>query len=260
MTKYLKAMPLVSLGVFILTTQLFAQDVSSDQASGHVEGARYMQLLGTMGMGYAHNKDMDDRIEGLGDNAADQYNTLGGTSAFKNDFLTSRLTYGVDLDFRYLGKSLGMGGSIGFHQCRAESTVSGKGWADKFTFRSTLSVVPVTGTLYYRGNIDADSFLLFGVGAGYYMATFKEEWEDEDTLPLDQSLSETIKTNTVGYHLKIEYNYVLDSGITFAGGILGRYVNYDKFKNDNVEILYKGKSLEAGLTGISIYLSAGISL
>jgi len=92
------------------------------------------------------------------------------------------------------------------------------------------------------------------------MATFKEEWEDENTLPLDQSLSETIKTNTVGYHLKIEYNYVLDSGITFAGGILGRYVNYDKFKNDNVEILYKGKSLEAGLTGISIYLSAGISL
>jgi hypothetical protein len=40
MTKYLKAMPLVFLGVFILTTQLFAQDVSSDQASGKVEGPR----------------------------------------------------------------------------------------------------------------------------------------------------------------------------------------------------------------------------
>jgi len=239
-------------------TAILAQDVQDYQ--GGTNDTSHFQILGTLGLGYAHNKDMSDRIEGLGDDMADTYNSTTGTNDFENDFSSALFTWGVDLEARYLMEMIGFGASIGYHSCKAESKVSGDGWVDEFTFTSTLSVVPVLGTIYYKHDLDQNSFFLLGAGLGYYMGTFHEEWKDDDTVAPDMSLDEEFDTNSIGYHVKMEYNYVMENGISFTAGILGRYVTFDDLKNDNVEILYNGDPLEVNLTGANIYLSAGLSL
>lgn len=72
----------------------------------------------------------------------------------------------------------------------------------------------------------------------------------------------------VGYHLLFEYDYLFDSGFTIFGGIKGRYVQLDEFK-DGDKILYSdgdglishngNKKLKAGLTGVAAYIGLGFS-
>lgn len=247
--------PTILLTVFFISgSMLFAQENSSPLPA--------FQLLGSIDLGYAHNPDMDDNASDRGKNRANYYNSLVAGDPFDTEDSSACLTYGFDFDLRFFFDNIGIGAQLGYHRAEAESKISGSGWADKATYTYTLSVVPMVASLFYRMpmNDNQNSFILFGGGAGVYYAELEAAYEDKDTISGDDSFSFTGENYAIGYHILAEYDYLI-GGLTLFAGIKARYVQFDKFAKGDVTLInLDGSNLEAGLTGVSVYLGAGLSI
>ena len=239
------------VAVFIMSgSMLFAQDADSA-----------LQVLGSFSLGYASNSDMNDVTKDDGENISDYYNTLSGTSDFSSEDSSASFTYGFDVDLRYFFGNFGIGGEIGYHAAEAESKVSGSGWQDEASSTATLTVIPMVATCYYRfTSPESKSFLLVGAGLGLYSGEMKYVLKDEDTIAGDFGYTLEGSQSVIGYHALVEYDLVFDGGLTVFTGLKARYVQFDEFKDGSAVLTYNGDNFEAGLTGISWYLGAGISM
>ncbi len=204
---------------------------------------------------------MSDWTKWLADDLASDLNTIVGSNSFKSDNTSANVAFGGELEPRLFIGSVGFGAAGGFYTANAESKVESKAWSDSATYSLRLNVIPITGTLYYRTAMSDSGYLVFGAGAGYYMATMKMEIEDKVSVGPDFGDSMTLKNTAIGYHAKIEYNHVLSGSAIIYGGLLGRYVEFDKFEKDGVWLVNKdGSELTAGLTGLSVYFGFGLAL
>ncbi|HNU93137.1 MAG TPA: hypothetical protein PKO25_14790, partial [Spirochaetota bacterium] len=217
------------------------------------------QIFGQIGIGYSHNPDMSDWTKWLADDLADDLNNIVGSNSFKSDNTPANVAFGGELEPRLFIGSVGFGAAGGFYTVKAESKVESKSWSDSATYSLRLNVIPIAGTLYYRKAMSDSGYLVFGAGAGYYMATMKAEIEDKVSIGPDFNNSMTLKNTAIGYHAKIEYNHLLSGSAIIYGGLLGRYVEFDKFEKNGVWLINKnGSDLTAGLTGLSVYLGLGL--
>jgi opacity protein-like surface antigen len=240
------------LSVVLVSSVSFAEE--------NTEGTSF-QILGQFGIGYAHNPDMSDWTKWLGGELADDLNAVVGSNSFKSDDSSANVVLGAEFEPRLFLGAVGLGASGGFYTTRAESKVESKSWADSATYTLTLNVIPVTGTLYYRKAVSDSGYLVFGAGAGYYMATLEVEIEDKVSIPPDFGDSRTFKNTAIGYHAKIEYNHVLSGSAIIYGGLMGRYVEFDKFEKNGVwPVNEDGSALTAGLSGVSLYVGLGLAL
>ncbi|HOP30310.1 MAG TPA: hypothetical protein P5120_04615 [Spirochaetota bacterium] len=218
------------------------------------------QFLLTGDMGYAPNKKMNDFSKSMAESVAEQYNLLaeaisepGGFSV--TDSSKADINFGADLEMRFWGDRVGFGFGTGFHYTESSASVTSPHWPDNPEYTLSLLVIPVSGTLYFRQPVSQNSFLALGVGAGYYFGFLDGELESDYTIPHQVAVPEPISDGTcIGYHAKIEYNYVIGN-LNLCGGIAGRYVKFSEFEESGVT--YK---IDAGLTGVSIYAGAGISI
>lgn len=233
---------------------------SSVVFAGEVTEGTSFQILGQIGIGYAHNPDMSDWTKWLGGELADDLNTIVGSNSFKSDDTSANVAFGGELEPRLFIGSMGFGAAGGVYTTKAESKVESNTWSDSATYSLRLNVIPVTGTLYYRKAMSDSGYLVFGAGAGYYMATLKMEIEDKVSIGPDFGDSMTLKNTAIGYHAKIEYNHVLPGSAIIYGGLLGRYVEFDKFEKNGVWLVNEdGSELTAGLSGVSLYFGLGLA-
>ena len=249
----------LSLTCFIFIMGFPVMNLNAQDSGSNLAYPSFQALL-SLNMGYAHNADMDDWAEARGDALADYYNSVTGTSDFDSENSTGKFTYGIDAELRFFSDALGFGAGSGYNMCKSEAKVTGSGWVDEGTYTLTLGVVPVIGTVYYRSAIDNNSFLLFGAGIGYYMASMNAKYDDKDTINTTTGYDYDFDTSTIGYHLKCEYDLILGN-FFLSAGVLARYVEFDKFKDNGVTIIMNnGDNLGAGLTGATVYLAAGIAI
>lgn len=218
------------------------------------------QFLLTGDLGYAPNKKMNDLSKAMAESVAEQYNYLaaaisepGGFSV--TDSSKADVNYGADLEIRFWGDRIGFGFGSGFHYTESSASVTSPHWPDNPEYTLSLLVIPVAGTLYFRQPVSQKSFLAIGVGAGYYFGFLDGELESDYTIPHQVEVPEPISDGTcIGYHAKIEYNYIIGN-LSIGGGIAGRYVQFSEFEDSGATI-----KVDAGLTGVSVYAGAGISI
>jgi len=251
-----KFLTIICLNVCILTSSVLSLSAQDAQENGFQYPS--FQALASFNLGYAHNPDMDDWTEYCGDALSDYYNSITGTDDFSSKTSSGDFVIGVDAELRFFSDNFGFGAGAGYSNCEAETEVKGSGWADKGIISLNLDVIPLTGTLYYRKSLTDKSFILFGAGAGYYMATMNAEYKDKDTIPGDDGFDYDFKATAIGYHVKCEYNHLFNSFFV-SGGVLARYVEFEKFEDDGMKIIMEnGDNLGAGLTGAVVYVSAGV--
>ena len=240
-------------------------------AYGYDEKPSYQLLISAV-MGYANNKAMNNSTKSVARYDADWLNSLPvspqyPSPRFSVDNTSANFSGGCDVDFRYFFDNFGIGLQSGYHIARAESEMTEPRYVDKSTTTYELSVVPVVSTLFYRITRSSNSFILLGGGIGYYFGKVKFDYEDKITIPPNYSYSFSGKQSKVGVHALIEYDYILDNGITFFGGVKYRYIQFDKFKKGGKVAQELGygpngipvKNLKAGLTGVTAYIGAGVS-
>lgn len=219
------------------------------------------QLLLDVGGGYAHNREMDDMTKWLGKNLADNLNTVIGSSDFETENKSGSINYGVSVEPRMFFGNLGVGVAVGYYNLKSESKVSSDVWSDEATYSLELSVVPIIASVYYRFQASRSGFILLGAGAGYYLSTLKAKQEDKVSIGSDFNYDEKFTKNAIGYHVKLEYDYLIGSYFTLFAGVLGRYVSFDEYEKDGDYIRNKdGDKLKAGLSGVNLYLGAGFNL
>jgi len=230
---------------------LFAQEAGSQ-----------LQILGSFALGYASNSDINDAAAGVAQSDADYYNSIVAGDPFSVDSSKANFTYGFDLDLRYFFGNIGIGAEVGYHTAKAKSEVTGSNYVDKTTTTIKLDVIPVVATVYYKIPVGeaSNNFLLVGAGLGYYSGKLDVKYEDNDTIVGDTSYTLKGDQSTIGYHALVEYDYVINSGITFFTGVKVRYVQFDKFEKSGAAITYAGDNISGGLTGINWYIGAGISI
>jgi len=218
------------------------------------------QLILSGDLGYAKNSDVKKFAESHGQDAADEYNAYAAAHSVVGGFEVDKTTnpdinYGVDIELRFSSGNFGLGIGAGYHSAQSVSKVSSPNWANKIEYTASLDVIPLVATLYYRDVINEFSFLSFGAGAGYYIGMFDGEMTSNETIPMDVDVYEPLSdSSTIGYHIKAEYSY-LYRPFCVTAGIMGRYVQFDEFKDEHMKI-----KMDAGLTGISIYLAAGLAI
>jgi len=123
---------------------------SSSLFAGEITEGTSFQILGQIGIGYAHNPDMSDWTKWLADDLASDLNTIVGSNSFKSDNTSANVAFGGELEPRLFIGSVGFGAAGGFYTANAESKVESKTWSDSATYSLRLNVIPITGTLYYR--------------------------------------------------------------------------------------------------------------
>jgi hypothetical protein len=247
----------VFLAVFCISaTALFAQE------DGSGEFTTSFQILGSMSLGYASNSNLNDVASKSGDDDVVYYNAyplIKNTFSAENS--TADFTYGFDLDLRYFFGNVGIGAEVGYHIAEAKSEVTSSVYSASTTTTIGIAVIPVVATLFYRVPMESSSnFILIGGGLGYYSGTLKYKYEDDSGVLPDLSSSIEGKQSTIGYHALVEYDYVMESGLTFYTGLKARYVHFNEFDKDGSPLMYNGKNLEASLTGVNWYFGAGFSI
>lgn len=247
----------VFLAAFIFTGSIgFAEnktDIDNDSLPG-------FQLLLSGEIGYAKNSDVKKFAESHGQYTADEYNAYAASIPVVGGFKVDKTTnpnpyYGVDIELRFSSGNFGFGLGAGLHSAQSVSKVSSPNWADKIEYTTSLNVIPLVATLYYREVINEYSFLSFGAGAGYYIGQLDGELSSNATIPMDVEVDEPLyDSSAIGYHIKAEYTLYYKP-FCLTAGIIGRYVQFDKFEEDDIKI-----KMDAGLTGVSIYLAAGLAI
>lgn len=244
---------LVFFMIWILHNNLFAQSAESLPS---------FQILASGSIGYASNSDINKATKGSGQEDVTYLNSIAGGDYFSADNTGANFTYGFDLSFRIFFDNIGLGGEVGYHTAEAKSKVTSSVYTDKTTTTSSLDVVPVVITLFYRIGIDSmpNSFVLVGAGAGYYNGKLKIVDKYENGLGSSSDwLNVKGKQSTIGYQAVLEYDYILSS-LTFFTGIKARYVQFSKFEDSGYAITNNGDNIEGGLTGINWYLGVGLSI
>lgn len=223
-------------------------------------------LAAQFGVGYAQNDDMNNSVSGFGDRVAADVNAIasanGLVGGFEGNDKKANVNYGFDIEPRFFSGSFGFSFSIGYYTTESESTVESSRWSDNASKKMELDVVPMLATLYYRSQINDDMFFLLGAGAGYYKATLEYSWEDNISISSTyrQSGSQEASGSAIGYHAKIEFDYML-SYVAIYGGVAGRYVKIDNFEYQGSTVKNSdGSNFEAGLTGVFMYFGASLML
>ena len=223
------------------------------------------QLLFSLDVGYAYNKDMNDDVDDYTLYAEDDLNTYYSPSSYSHKVETTKanLPVGFNIEFRSFWDNIGFGVQVGYHMVKAESKLGGSyPDHDKATSTYELTVVPIVATLYYRVDFESsNSFVLVGGGLGYYFGNLSVELErQDDLLGIWNKRSFDGSQSKIGAHILVEYDYVFDFGLTLFAGLKARYVQFDEFK-DGIYYLKNnsGSKFKAGLTGVSLYLGAGAS-
>lgn len=257
----------VVLMVFLFPSSLFAKNI----------------FLGlSLGGGYTYNPQLDDVVEGAGDEAADLLNTEHGVTTFRGEDEKSGVAVGIDLEGRVYLDNLGIGLSIGFHQAgRAESTAKSDSHTAEYSFKAMIVGLPILLTGYYKIGFE-NLYIVLGAGVGWYNSWAIADLEIKDSpntslvhwLVLGGTRSsdgnEYERTwgawgSTVGVHAKGEIHLALGF-IDIFGGVMGRYAEVTEFKDDDGEIV-KLKSQSSGeyenlvgsFTGVFFYIGAGLA-
>ncbi len=232
-------------------------------SSVFAQNAGMFHLAVQAGLGYAQNRDMNHLVAGFGDETAADVNAWCASHSkaggFEGSETRANWNYGIDLEPRLFFGSFGVSMSVGYHATsRAESSVESPNWRDSASISMQMKVVPVCATVYYRADLGDSAFMLLGAGAGYYRATLKYHDVDNISVSYYYGYDETFtfKGDTVGYHARVEFDY-LYGPIAFYAGVMGRYVNIDNFERNGAPLKNSdGTRFEAGLTGIYSYFGA----
>lgn len=247
------------VNVFLITTaftSLSAQETTENLAHPS------FQLLLSGGMGYAGNKDMNDRAKSVANDQVSQYNNYsmvnhgvdGEFSAKKSS--DANINYNLDLEFRFFSSgNLGFGLGTGFGVAEGSYEVTSTRWGDKIDCSAFLMTIPLAGTLYYIAPLSEQSFFVIGGGIGYYFAFM--DIDATNSLDAPYEINEPMfigDTTGIGYHIKADYNYLIGA-LTLTGGIRARYVNFNEFDDAGDKL-----KIDAGLTGIDVYIGAGFAI
>jgi hypothetical protein len=185
--------------------------------------------------GYAPNKSMNNAVKGYGEVEKKAGHAFAGE-------LESRIFF----DF------IGFGVNAGAQNAGEAESKKYMGhfiW-DWYQYRSLeLKAYSYLGTLYFKIINYNDHIVLLGAGAGYYNATI--EYRDDEN-----GIDRKYKGNTIGYHAKIEYNFIYKHLYAF-GGFMFRYVKIDEFKSHGETLIVDGEKVEGSFTGYLFYLGVG---
>lgn len=240
-----------------------AQSYALEKLQSNV--SKYQFFL-TVEIGYADNSDMDKWTEKYARDFANYEKAswlVSDASTSMED--TGTMTFGVDTEFRYFPDCIGFGAGSGYHFCRSKCVVNGESIfsitdSEMGHISLTLHVIPVTGTLYYRIPFYSSGFFLIGAGAGYYAGFMKAKAVNEGNAYQTSELNNSYNSEAIGYHAKLEYNRLLNNSF-FGCGVTARHAEFKKFEDDsNNTLKLNNKDLKAGLTGVSLYISAGTNL
>ncbi len=249
--------------IFLLTLFFYSTSMAQDkiQEERPVLSTPSFQLLVTGNMGYlSGNSDMNNFTESCGDIIAEYYNDIAESQSEPRDWSISdhtkaNMNLGGELELRFFGKSFGFGAGAGIHYAESKAGVTSPSWGNKPEYTLSLLVIPLTGTVYYIQSLSENCFFTMGAGAGYYFSFLDGVIDSNDTVAYDAGVPEpTADTGGIGYHIKADLNYNM-GGLTITAGIMGRYASFDSFEEDGYEY-----DIEAGLSGLSIYMGAGFSI
>jgi hypothetical protein len=239
-----------------MLTILKGQDFTEDSLTTGFNYPVY-QFVISLNAGSAYNPDLNNIVESEAKGLADYYNGIIGSDDFSAGDSSDDFVIGMDAEIRYFINNIGLSIDSGFQMVNAFSEVKGSGWSDEGYYQIDLIVYQFIAAVYYRGDINSNSFFLLGGGAGCYRGTITVEYYDGDSIPNTTGYKEkSDPSSTLGYHLKAEYDYFWDEWFA-SGGILMRYVQFDKFKINGSTYKYEGKTVEAGISGVTVYLAFG---
>ena len=216
-----------------------------------------INLIGNIG--YVPNSSMDDAVKGYGDFIAADLNLVNPGDPFKGKDEKSVLGAGIDLEGRLFLGSIGFGLSAGYqYGGESRSVAKASGYASEQYLSLTLTAITYLGTVYYKYSMDENSFVLLGVGGGYYQGTMTLTEEAKKFMNGNFKDEIDFKGNTLGGHIKIEYNKMIGS-IALFGGVMGRYANIDEFKKSGFILTSGDDNIEGSFTGLLLYCGAGVN-
>lgn len=219
------------------------------------------QLLLSGGMGYAGNKDMNDTAESLAQDQANQYNAYAASIPVPGDFSAKKTSdantnFGLDLEFRFFSSAnWGLGLGTGFDVAEGNYEVTSPHYSDKIECAAFMLTVPLAATLYYIAPLSENSFFVIGGGVAYYFAFMDIEATNNNIPP--SAINEPLflgDTTGLGYHIRADYNYLIGA-LTLTGGVRARYVKFKEFDDTGDKL-----KIDAGLTGIDVYLGVGFAI
>ena len=223
----------------------------------YAETSFSINLIGNMG--YVPNSSMDDAVKGYGDATAIALNAVNPGDPFKGKDEKSVLGAGIDLEGRLFLGSIGFGLSAGYqYGGESRSVAKASGYASEQYLSLTLTAITYLGTVYYKHSIDETSYVLLGVGGGYYQGTMTLTEEAKKFMSGNFKDEYDFEGNTLGGHIKVEYNRMMGS-ISLFGGVMGRYANIDEFKKSGFALTSGGDTIEGSFSGLLLYFGAGLN-
>jgi hypothetical protein len=219
----------------------------------YAETSFSINLIGNMG--YVPNSSMDDAVKGYGDFIANSIDP----DVFKGKDEKSVLGAGIDLEGRFFLGSIGFGLSAGYqYGGESKSVAKASGYASEQYLSLTLTAITYLGTVYYKHSIDETSFVLLGVGGGYYQGTMTLTEEAKKFMSGNFKDEYDFEGNTLGGHIKVEYNRMMGSAALF-GGVMGRYASIDEFKRGGIALNFGDGNIEGSFSGLLLYFGAGLA-
>ncbi len=206
-------------------------------------------------------KEMNDWVKYVADDQVEQYNTLLGSIGKPQGFSSKKdsnanINAGLDLEFRFFSsKNWGLGLGTGFNIAKGKYDVTSPYYSDKIECTASLMTIPLAATLYYVAPLSEKSFFTVGGGVAYYFAFMDMEgMNNEPTPPSIDEPSFLGDTTALGYHIKADYTYLIGA-LSLTGGIRAKYVKFKEFEDGGIK-----RKVDAGLTGINLYLGIGFAI
>jgi len=231
----------IELNLFKTKTKKNNQ-VTYQQAYRYRGGIEFgLRLMG--GGTYLLQNDINDYIQGINDFLSDIPDYEPDLSVDPN--LTPANT-GIDLSgelFINFNPHVGIGFGAGYILVEKESSGGLSDSTRNFeniTVYPKFSAIPLTFSLYFGGSLGGLSRIMLNGGVGYYLGTINFDIIEEagdPTASMKSTQSWSTKSNEIGFHGGINFEFGFSRNFAFVIGTQGRYVQFTDLTGDLEEKL-----------------------
>lgn len=169
---------------------------------------------------------------------------------FIYNFEVKPLNIGLDISgelFINFTSDLGIAIGTGYILADRESSAkSGSGeHTDNTTYHPKFSAVPVTLTCYYRIPLGRIVDVVFNAGLGYYLSTVNYDYFHKvrgGDIMYEKTETWSAKSNSLGFHGGINFEFGFTSNLAFVIGVRGRYAKLTDLTGDLDWVHYRSWS------------------
>jgi hypothetical protein len=144
------------------------------------------------------------------------------------------LNFSGELFFDFT-ENIGIGVGAGYITHENQRSITrdiGCGTIVNHDYYPKFSAVPLTFSLYLGLPVWNEIKIVFNVGAGYYLGKMDWVYEESTDPNMESNIDWSARSNTLGFHGGMDFEYGLTSHLAFVVGAKGRYAKINGLTGD----------------------------